>query len=90
MILIENKADLVPDFMNTNDEFTRFSQKNKFSSGFRTSAKCGLNINESMDYLINLIVSNLEKKLKVFDSKRNNSIILDRTMLNNSKQNNCC
>ena len=89
IILIENKSDLkVPDSIGSSDKFTNFGEKNNFSGCFRTSAKTGFNVNESMDFLINLIIGNLDKG--VFERDRHNSIILDRTFIKYSKKNNCC
>ena len=93
IMLIENKADLIPDYSKTNEEFINFSHKNKFSVCFRTSAKTGLNINESMDFFINLVVKNMEENAKLFTNERNQSIVLDRTLVNEKskmRKNNCC
>ena len=43
------------------DELNDFSQKNGFNGCFRTSAKTGKNISESMEFLIKEIISKLEE-----------------------------
>lgn len=63
IILIENKIDLLKNQeikqISVQEEFEEFSKKNKFTECFRTSAKDGININQSMNYLINIIISRL-------------------------------
>ena len=79
------------EFAQTNEEFNNFSKKNKFIGCFRTSAKNGLNVNESMDFFMNRVIINLEAKINVFEKR--NSIVLDRTMVNEKKKrknNGCC
>jgi hypothetical protein len=92
-MLLENKADLIPDFAKTNEDLNNFALKNKFSGCFRTSAKSGLNINEAMDYFINLIVKKFEEKLKVFQERNSHSLVIDRTLMREKykqNKNNCC
>ena len=55
-ILIENKADLLKDYNEGIIELEEFALKNGFCGAFRTSCKTGLNVNASMDFLINNIV----------------------------------
>ena len=75
-ILIENKADLLPENERNNIENLKsFAKSNNFTAGFRTSAKTGLNITESMDFLIKNIISRL-KKIHI-DFPDNNSISID-------------
>lgn len=69
-ILLENKADLLDQNEMANDnDIKEFGKSNGFIKTFRTSAKTGLNVNESMDYLINLI----DKKLTELFEKEMNS-----------------
>ena len=91
MILIENKCDLVENIEESEGQFKEFYSKNKFMNGFRTSAKTGLNIVESMDCLIKHIIEKLEK---IYSSNNVNNrpvlgerknIILDKKN-NNDKQ----
>jgi 50S ribosomal subunit-associated GTPase HflX len=88
ILLIENKADLVPDYSRSAPEFESFAKTNNFVGAFRTSAKTGLNVNESMETLINMIIKNIEDKANIFKDKRQ-SIILDRTM-DKKKRSACC
>ena len=75
-ILIENKADLLPENERNNIENLKsFAKSNNFTAAFRTSAKTGLNITESMDFLIRNIISRLKKIHSDFPD--NNSISID-------------
>ena len=69
-----------------------FAERNGFCGCFRTSAKTGLNINESVDFLIDDIIQRMESmeesRNEVFSSERknvslesekNNDIILNKT-----------
>ena len=58
-ILIENKADLLKDYNEGITELEELALKNGFCGAFRTSCKTGLNINASMDFLINNIVERI-------------------------------
>jgi 50S ribosomal subunit-associated GTPase HflX len=61
-ILVQNKVDLLPEEEQDNmDELNDFSQKNGFTGCFRTSAKTGKNIAESMEFLIKEIIKRLEE-----------------------------
>ena len=61
-ILLENKADLLPpNEVNNVDSLKSFAKSNNFTESFRTSAKTGLNVNESMDFLIKNIIKRLSK-----------------------------
>ena len=58
---MENKADLLCDEKIDDPELTEFANKNGFDGAFRTSAKTGLNINESMTFLISNIIKRMER-----------------------------
>ena len=96
MILIENKCDLEENIEETEGQFKQFCAKNKFINGFRTSAKLGLNIVDSMDCLIKHIIEKLEKiysgsSPRTEPAERKNNIVLDKK--NNSdkqKKKACC
>lgn len=61
-VLIQNKVDLLPSEEEDNtDELKDFCQQNGFNGGFRTSAKTGKNISESMEFLIKEIIKKLEE-----------------------------
>ena len=61
-ILIVNKIDLVDeDFIENDSEIQKFAKNNNFDNLFKTSAKMGIGIDESMDYLIKNILERSEK-----------------------------
>ena len=61
-VLVENKADLLEEGqVNNLTSLKEFADVNKFDECFRTSAKTGLNINESMKYLIESILKRMSK-----------------------------
>jgi 50S ribosomal subunit-associated GTPase HflX len=77
-LLVENKADLLEDDnAEKNPELEEFGNSNGFCGSFRTSAKTGLNINESMEYLIKNIIQRMEAMQskgneEVFNTNRKN------------------
>ena len=80
-LLVENKADLLEEEnAEKNPELEEFGNSNGFCGSFRTSAKTGLNINESMEYLIKNIIQRMEamqsKGNEVFTTERK-SVALD-------------
>ena len=80
-LLVENKADLLEDSGSDKcPELEEFGNSNGFCGSFRTSAKTGLNINESMEYLIKNIIQRMEamqsKGSEVFNTNRK-SVTLD-------------
>ena len=93
---MENKVDLV-DFED-DPSLEEFAKINGFCGCFRTSSKTGFNVDESMRYLIRIIIKRLEdiesKGNKISSNQRNN-IILDpekHIAANSSKRKNdgCC
>ncbi len=58
-LLIQNKCDLLKSEPNER-EINKFTEDNKFISNFQTSAKCGINVNESMEFMIKTIVERME------------------------------
>ena len=65
-VLVENKTDLLdPTEANNVISLKGFANANNFLASFRTSAKTGLNINESMTYL----VENILNKMKTLSSQ---------------------
>ena len=74
-LLVQTKVDLLPDENQDNtEELNNFSQKNGFIGCFRTSAKTGKNISESMEFLIRDII----KKLEAINSKGGENYNKDR------------
>ena len=62
MTLIENKADLLPENeRNNTSDLKEFAKSNNFIAGYKTSAKTGLNINESMDFLVKNVIKRLSQ-----------------------------
>ena len=60
-ILVENKVDLLKeDNSERDDKLEEFGVINGFCGTFQTSAKTGLNINESFEYLIMNITRRME------------------------------
>ena len=61
-VLVENKVDLLAEDEVGNDEHLKsFAEQNEFIGSFRSSAKTGMNINESMEFLIRNVVDRMEK-----------------------------
>ena len=59
-VLVENKADLLPqNEVNNVVSLKGFASANNFIASFRTSAKTGYNINESMSYLIEHVLQRM-------------------------------
>ena len=72
-VLVENKADLL-DKSKVNDlvDLKGFANSHNFVASFRTSAKTGYNINESMSYLIEHILQRMSTiSAKDFSPDRN-------------------
>ena len=81
-------------------QLKEFAEKNEFCGQFRASAKTGVNINESMEYLIREIIKRMESFASqgndVFTSDRK-SVVLDTKKHTDSqvakgkkKDNDCC
>ena len=60
-ILIENKIELLPEEERMNDiRLKEFARENKFDGAFRVSSVNGVNVKESMDFLIRVILNKIE------------------------------
>ena len=72
-VLVENKADLLnPNQVNNVVSLKGFANSNNFIASFRTSAKTGYNIKESMSYLIEHILQRMSTiTSKEFTTDRN-------------------
>jgi len=98
-LLIENKVDLVSEeYVKNVSEIKEFTEKNKFIGFYRSSAKAGVNINESMEFLIKTIVDRM-KSLSKYDEdclmeNDRRSIVLDSNKYSvgkeKSKGGGCC
>jgi 50S ribosomal subunit-associated GTPase HflX len=79
-LLVENKADLLESEDQDEQSLKEFAQNGEFCGCFRTSAKTGSNIDESMQFLIKTIVKRMEdmqsKGTEVFTTERK-SVALD-------------
>ena len=89
-LLVENKADLLEvDNPGESSDLKSFAESNGFCGSFRTSAKTNLNVNESMQFLINNIIQRMEavqsKGNEVFSAERKN-VNLDPVKHNESGQ----
>ena len=73
-LLVENKADLLEGDAENDPTLQEFANSNEFCGSFRTSAKTGLNISESMEYLI----KNIVKRMEDMQSKGNEVFSTDR------------
>ena len=100
-ILIQNKIDLISDndISENNEDIDNFCKNNKFTNHFRTSCKDGRNVNESMDYLLSVIIDKIEDYSKnnnnsPFDDDKRTSIVIQNpnaaTQLMLAKRNTCC
>ena len=68
--MVENKVDLLDGDVQNDPELEQFAQDNGFCGSFRTSAKMGINISESMEYLIKTII----KRMEDMQSKGNEAV----------------
>ena len=99
-ILVRNKIDLLENEDNNDDEeeMKEFCEKNAFLRCFKTSAKTGTNIDESMNFLISTIIDKMESLAKngnnPFEQDRPSIVIVkNKHTDNNNKDNNamgCC
>jgi small GTP-binding protein len=95
IILIENKIDLLKNqemkqVSLQEEEFREFSKKNKFTECFRTSAKEGINISESMNFLIKTIIRRLLSlgPDRLNKSNEKNTVKLNKKV--SKKKEGCC
>ena len=72
--MVENKLDLLGEGNENDPDLESFAQNNEFCGWFRTSAKTGVNISESMEFLIKNIIKRMEdmsqKGNEVFTTER--------------------
>ena len=94
-ILILNKYDLISSEKKDFNVIEEFVKKNKFDAWFKTSAKTGENIKESMDTLLEIVINKL-KDINDCDSSRfKNSLALEPRKCSGidilrNKQSGCC
>lgn len=92
ILLLENKVDLIENPLETEDHLQEFAKKNNFIGAFRTSAKTGYNISESMEFLLIHIINKLEQaKHVVNENIREKSIVIEKTnQVNKGRDKSCC
>ena len=98
-ILIRNKVDLLENENNNDDEekMKEFCEAHSFLRCFKTSAKTGTNIDESMNFLISTIIDKIEKLVESgsnpFTNDRQSIVINPTKHTEKSNDNNtigCC
>ena len=72
--MVENNIELIDEENKNDPEFANFVENNKFCRGFKTSDKKGINISESMEFLI----KNIIKRMEDFSQKGTEIFIPDR------------
>ena len=98
-LLVENKCDLLEE--SEQEDVTalkEFADKNNYACCFKTSAKTGKNIEESMDFFIKIIINRMESVSnegnQVFSSERKNVVLEKQTHPSPAKEkknkDNCC
>jgi small GTP-binding protein len=77
-ILIENKVDLIEgNDANDNSKLEEFAKENGFDGCFKTSAKTGLNINETINKLMSIIVTRLNSVAEKENDMNRKSLQVD-------------
>lgn len=100
-LLVESKCDLLPPEERENTRALKeFADKNEYAGAFRVSSKEGININESMQFLIQTIVDRMEginktEGKEVFTTQRKNVQLDKQNHATNpskekKKKDNCC
>jgi hypothetical protein len=92
ILLIENKSDLVEENQSEETGLNEFARKNKFVGAFRTSSKTGLNVDESINYLLLQIIAKLENSNNMENEIKDKSFVIQKTKLvsHPEKRSNCC
>lgn len=90
IILAVNKIDLLRNGEHFNDDLNELTRGCNFLKIFKTSAKTGLNINSSMDFLINTIVDKIESDDTVVINKKADNIIIEKNAKSKKVGNGCC
>ena len=99
-VLVQNKIDLVDENIVKNDKkFIDFANKNNFIKCFRTSVKKNINIDKTMDFLIEYIITKLDeiniKNLDKTEEKHQQIILTSESFevtkeINDLQFGNCC
>ena len=88
-LLVENKAELVE--FEDDPSLQEFAEINGFCGCFRTSSKTGYNVDESMKYLIRIIIKRMEEmQLERIDDWTNDGrIVLDPKIYKTTSKKKC-
>ena len=62
-LFIENKRDLVKKKKEDTEKLEEFARNNGFIGAFRTSAKTGKKVSESMEFLIKTIINRMDQMM---------------------------
>ena len=93
-ILVENKIDLLENPKDGEENLEQFAKDNGFCGWFRTSAKTGYNISESIGFLIKLIIQRMKdmKNKNIEEDFARDTIILKDKSESNKKEKpkKCC
>jgi len=87
LILIGNKSDLKNQREVTTEEGLEAAEQYKIKF-FETSAKEGINVEQSIDELLNIMIS--KNLIKINKIKKSESIKLDKRKSTGKKKHNCC
>ena len=89
-LLVENKAELVE--FEDDPSLQEFAEINGFCGCFRTSSKTGYNVDESMKYLIRIIIKRMEEMQleKIDDWTNDGRIALDPKIYKTTSKKNAC
>lgn len=96
MILIQNKSDLIKEenMKEKENDIKNFSESNKFTNWFLTSAKTGKGVNEAMNYLIEMIVDEIKNKQRKVPVEEEDvircSTITESSYKEEDKKTKCC
>ena len=90
IMLIENKIDLIDNYIEDKNE--EFVVKYNYITKFGVSAKTGINVNSSLEYLILCIIDKLSKiSESSLESRNNNNINLETSKLKQTpEKSKCC
>ena len=96
MILVQNKSDLIKEenIKEKEEEIKGFSERNKFTNWFLTSAKSGRGVNEAMNYIIREIVDEIRNKNRKVSKEEVDDVIrgskLTESSFKEEKRKKCC
>ena len=96
MILVQNKSDLIKEenIKEKEEEIKGFSERNKFTNWFLTSAKSGRGVNEAMNYIIREIVDEIRNKNRKVSKEEVDDVIrcskITERWFKEEKRTKCC